>query len=187
MYDPTFLMILTVLIVMVGLAYYFVTMRKKSEKVLVLERLKPGTSVLVEADYYRSKDAKEMTIRLKDGRKFLIPEEKTGTFESVTYKGKNRKLWGLENGQIAHFSKKLSDVPAILLDHQTVTAVNTRTSAKRLASPKLPKSDLYLYLIMGVIVGVALGWVIYPQFNHPAPVIEYFRQLPNGTFVPFGK
>ena len=181
--DPLFLSIVSSVVIGAAIVAYFVGSPKK-EKVLILERLKPGTSILrADVGYQRQKNPGEMMLKLKDGRKFVVPEEKTSTFETVTFQGKQRKLWGLENGQITSLADKLAEVSSILLDHATVTAAMTRASAKRLAAPKLPKSDLYLYLAMGAIVGMALAWILYPQLNHPAPVIQCYRLLPNGSRV----
>jgi hypothetical protein len=162
---------------------------KKQEKVLVQERVKPDDWKLLVGKLYRPTDKSDKRIQV-DGRRFIIPDEKEG--EYVRFKVEKKipqgvhKMFLLETAQIVAPPDNLVTAPSPVLDNQTTSAVVNRTSARRLAAPKLPQGQLYVWLLMGSIVGIAIGWIIYPQFNHAAPVLEFCTRLANGTDVPKG-
>lgn len=168
---------------MIALVWVVLSWGKAKDPVMVFERDKPGEIVVRQAKLVTPTNPGEPQLVIKKGPKYVIPEEKKGTFELVRIKGKILKGWFIEKGQVVALNDKLSEPANPLMDHKTVTAVVNRTSAKRLSAPKLPKGDLYIWLIMGVVVGTALGYILFPSFNHPAPVVDYCIRLGNGTLA----
>jgi hypothetical protein len=162
---------------------------KKKERVLVQERLKPDEWRLWPGKLWRPTDKSDNRLAL-DGRQFIVPDEKEGQYVRFHVKHKIDKgihrMFLLETAQIVAPPDNLATAPSPVLDNQTVSGVVNRTSARRLAAPKLPQGQLYIWLLMGAIVGISIGWILYPQFNHPAPIIEICQRLANGSSIPRG-
>jgi hypothetical protein len=158
----------------------------KVEKVWIANRVKPD---VWEYDFKarmgpgKGKGPQEMILRTSKKKRFLIPTGKEGEYHRV-YDGKKwHKVWYIEGGQIVQWSQDLGEQSNPLLDQETVTAVQNRGSARRLAAQSAT-GDRWIYLIMGAAVAFALAWVAYPMLNHPAPALIYCTRLLNGTVIP---
>lgn len=171
------------------LAFFVLRMGPKREKVQVIERIRPMDWKIFPASLKRKKNPGELMLRVSDSREFIIPDEKQDKYSRVeVLKGIRKgvtKFFIVESGQVVEPSQQLATQANPVLDHGTVSAVVNRTSARRLASgPLLAGKGIYLWLAMGAIVGISIGWILYPQFNHLPPVLECFERIGNGSYVP---
>jgi len=184
LYDP-YIEALLASVIASALVVLFLRGQKKT---LVLERLKPGWSELKFGKEQFQKNPGETYLALRDGRKYLIPEEETDSHETVHVPKKMRlkkgyyKLYGVERDKVVKFSNHLIDKTEQLITPGMVPKITGRGSLKRLATAKGALGGGWTMIIMAVGVGLGIGYIMYPQFNHAAPVIEYCRQAVNGTF-----
>ena len=157
----------------------------KRESVLVLERVKPHISTLWLGKQWKPKNPGELQLMLPDKRKFTIAEEAKSDYEAIYDHKKKRwvKLWPLENGNLVKFGNRFGVNGSPIMDAETVSRVLNRDFFRRL-SEALKGNTGYMMLVMGAIVGISIGWILYPSFNHPPPIFEFCTRLQNGTVIP---
>ena len=164
-----------------------VFMKPKEITTFAIERVKPQYNVLRRIKETRTKNPGDIMLELPDGRKFEIPTSEEESVEilsvpkSITIKQGWRKFWFIENGQIVKRIGALADKATALLDHETMTIIANRKSAGRLATARGAIGGNWTMIILAAAAAGTLGYILYPQFNHVAPVVEYCSRMANGT------
>lgn len=185
--DPTsFLIYLIVLLAcaVVG-AWYYVSFSKPKSTFLI-ERLKPGYNILRNVKEERTKNPGDIIIHLKDGRRYAVPAGSEGNCEivhvpqSVKIKKGWRKLWLLENDQLVRMADSFVQASTALISPSMIPIVTGRKSLGRLGNKGLAGGG-YTMLILAGVAAFAVGYIMYPQFNHAVPVVEYCTKTANGT------
>lgn len=165
---------------------------KPKQLTIGFERSKVGFVKIHAGRLIKKKGDSDYTFKLPDGRNLVIPKEKMQDAEilevpkSFKLKKGISRLFPIENGQITHFNGSLAEQTNPLLDSESVSAVVQRGSIRILARLSGALSGGYTMILLAGMAAFAVAWVVYPMFNHPAPVIECFKVLANGTRVQQG-
>lgn len=173
-------------LVLGGPLLYFVLQPKNNT--FVIERLKPGYNILRGVKEKKTSNPGDYVLSFKDGRKFIIPKENEKECEvlniprSLRIKKGYRKLWLLENNQIVKMGSRFVDDMTALITPEMIAPLLNRGSLRRLAAGKGGAQSWTMVLLAGV-AAFAIGYILYPMFNHPPPVIECYRILANGSRV----
>lgn len=194
---------LVIMIVAIAGAAAFLLIRtpggKKEPSIAVLERKQASTATagglssiyLVRPTIRKSNQNKE--IKAPDGAKFTLDDDKMRMADTLIIPKKLSLPKGVyriiarEGGNLTLFGKSLANTSSLMLDNADMTRIINRRSLILLAKGAGGAiSENILYIVLALMAGVSVGWVIYPYFNHVAPIIEYCTHLPNGTVVPVG-
>jgi hypothetical protein len=172
---------------------------KKGERIVVLERKQASTdetgglSSLYLVQTKTNKVNGNPEALMPDKVKMTVEPEAMKKADTLTiHKRLNLKpgvyrIVGREAGNLVTFAKSLSDTSDQMLDNAGMTRIINRRSLTSLARGLGGVlSDNLMYIILALMAGVSVGWVIYPYFNHAAPIIEYCTHLNNGTVIPAG-
>lgn len=196
--SPIGITMLTVLVCAPIVAWAF-RLGAKKEMFAILDRLKPSTeesggrSSLYMVNRIKSARNKEGQVTLPDKTKMTIPDESLAMADTLTIRKKvtlkvgTYYLLGKEAGNLVGFSKSLADASRLMMDNKSMTIVINRASLVTLARGAAGTlAENWVYIVLGVMAGVSVGWILYPEFNHLPPVVECFTRLGNGTMRPSG-
>lgn len=185
--DPTssLELVVSMMALIIGTTIY-ITKRPTRSGGFLFERLKPGLTILREVKEERLKNPGDMILHLQDKRKYLIASGKVGDSETlevpkdVKIRKGWRHFWWLEGDKIVKLGWSLLSPPSEVMDQQTMTTVTNRRTAGKLSTKNLAAGS-WTMIILAAGAAFAFGYIVYPMFNHPAPVIEYCRHFANGT------
>ena len=169
------------------------------DRLVILHRLKPSTedaggqSTLSVVEKKRKKGAAEPQVKFQDGVSMTVPDDKIQLADTLTIRKKltlkpgTYRLLGREAGNLVALAKSLADVSGLMLDNAGMTRVINRSSLIALAKGAAGiVAENIMFIVLALMAGVGVGYIMYPQFNHLPPIIEYCTRLANGTVLPRG-
>ena len=169
------------------------------DRLVILHRLRPSTadaggqSTIYIVEKKRKKGAAEPQVSFPDSVKMTMPDDQMHLADTLTMRKKltlkagTYRMLGREAGNLVTFAKSLADTSDQMLDNAGMTKVINRSSLIALAKGAAGLvAENIMFIVLALMAGVGVGYIMYPQFNHLPPIIEYCTRLANGSMVPRG-